>query len=153
MTVNKKQVKLFKDFNPDHNGECLGCDAWADDCECLYLIDTKTFLENKNRVLYNHKVFEVEKTYDEHVVLNGEVVKSEFVYKIIATPDQIGWVRTRPEEMGEALLSLSDKNKEDIFLYHDGNCEIEMNFLDGGEDGGNGYREPKLINGKVIIQW
>ena len=86
MTAYRKKVTLIKDFNPDHNGECLNCNCCLSDCECLYLV-SDYFLEVGDDILYNHKLYKSQKVFDEHVVLNEDLmVNIEDVHKVIITP-------------------------------------------------------------------
>lgn len=63
-----------------------------------------------------------------------------FKEKIIAMPEQIGWIRTRPKEMGEAAEPISINKIEEI-ISNKGCCEIEIDKKDN----------IVLINNKIIL--
>ena len=141
MTPDRKKVILFKAYKPDHNSECLVCDAWVDDCECLYIISEDKLQKGDKFIFIDGENYSLRPKYGYFVCTNTEdnLFKEceTFARKVIATPDQI---------------NLSKQDKEAIFT-NAGKCEVEMTTCDAGEDGMNGFREPKLKNGKIIIHY
>ena len=138
MSVERKKVKLMKNFNPDHNGECLGCDAWASDCECLYIVADEDPEAGDYALKGTEKIGVLERIYVQEIldgvasIGSGMALPSNALWRIIAEPNQI---------------SLTKEEQERIFRQ-DGSCDIEMDWYDA-ED--NGYRVPKLNDGKFII--
>ena len=55
MNCNIKKVTLFKNFTPDHNGECLNCDCWLSDCECLYLMSNEETIATPDQINLSKK--------------------------------------------------------------------------------------------------
>ena len=139
MSADKKKVKLIRNFNPDHNGECLGCDSpFEKDCECLYLVADEDPQQGDNALKGTEKSSVLEKVYVQEVeegdasIGSGRAVPVKSLWKIIAEAKQI---------------SLKKEEIERIFRQ-DGSCDIEMNVFEGD---GCGYRTPKLIDNKFII--
>jgi|ERR1035437_1205307 hypothetical protein len=62
----------------------------------------------------------------------------DWVKKIIATPEQIGWIKYI---LGVEIKEIN-QNQIDSILNNQGNCEIEID---------KNTNEPKLFNGKIII--
>ena len=156
MTADRKSVKLIKNFDPDHNGECLGCDSpFEKGCECIFLVSDEDPEAGEFALGGTTKPGVLKKVYVQEVyegcanIGSGMATSVKNLWRVIAKSNQIGWIRTRPEEMGDALEPLSKEDIEKI-LSQDGKCTIEMDWYDAGD---NGYRVPKMVNGKFILHF
>ena len=141
MPVDRKKVKLMRNFDPDHNGECLGCDSpFEKDCECLFLVSDEDPEAGEFALGGTTKPGVLKKVYVQEVyegcasIGSGMATSVKNLWRVIAKSEQI---------------SLTKEEQERIFRQ-DGSCEINMIVFEGD---GCGYRIPELRDNKFVISF